>query len=665
MTTSDHPFAASAAAANGSQPPSQARLALDNLLRRELKVSDPNDAKAVATALMERYKANPRALAIQSEAKGLPLQAAQASSAIVPAAATSSDSELEQAITDVNRDLEELTTNTILKDITPELQGWASAIRSLIQEGVNAARFALDVTKRDQAFAMRRSLGDYARMARLLGVLTPAMNVNYRKLAQSLDEAASVLVVRMGEALANVGFNGGRFLLQAPYAELQGRRDSVIQNLRSLLSSYQMDRSVNEWNRGLDSYLRLSEVHEKQGQGDLRALLNENELSRCMDNLIQRAAHGNIEGLRALGSTAKLDLQRFRRLLAVGMLINNPLSPPLTSFFQSLQLFVDSFSDTGGFRLLWIARPPLLFYGLYGSGVAGNNAAQRLINIASRRAALADELDCLAGCTQAAKEQVLLDKILYDIDRAIDLYAMGSQELGDAEKRAAAYGFLIATVLASYEQLCTQQNNILTSLVPTLKELLEAFKNELLPVFLWADLPISNGIDGLSQAAVKRHLGLAESILSNMPDDPTPQQEDQKWKDRLSKAIDAVKSDINNSLPRISYYNYILLIGRMGQALEKYPYLLDGIPGGKATWEEALAGLAPLHRELCIQIQYDTQWENLAGSMAPGCIDLSSVSQGLNKALEETRKNSGCMKCLEIRIPMPATNEQNFNTSPF
>jgi len=658
MTTSDHPFAASAAAANGIQPPSQARLALDNLLRRELRVSDPNDAKAVATALLDRYKATPRAQAIQTEAQGLPPQAAQAGAALLAPAATASDSELDQAITDVNRDLQELTTNTILKDITPELEGWASAIRSLIQEGINAARFALDITKRDQAFAMRRSLGDYARMARLLGVVTPAMNVYYRKLAQSLDEAANVLVVRMGEALANVGFSGGRFLLQAPYAELQARRDSVIQNLRGLLTSYQMDWSVNEWNRGLDSYLRLTEVLEKQGQGDLRALLHENELSRCMDNLIQRAAHGNIEGLRALGSTAKLDLQRFRRLLAAGMQINNPLSPPLTSFLQSLDLFIKSFGDTGGFRLLWIARPPLLFYGLYGSGVAGNSAAQRLISVASKRAAFADALDCLSGHGSHPELQVLLDKILYDVDRAIDLYAMGSQEFGEAEKRAAAYGSLIATTLQIHLPVGHKQNDVqIEDYEPRIESLLRDIRNDLLPIFTEAE---SAAIDGLSWSAVKSQIDLAQQILQTIEERDI--EGDDVVSDTLKEAINRLKFDMEHR--RIFYRHYCRLIGCMRQALEAFPDVLKMMsPSQKDLWAQALAGLAPLHSELCLQIKNDTQWDNLVGSMSAGCIDLSQVTQLLNHALEATRKRIGGAECPEIRVFMPATNEQSFNVT--
>ncbi|MGH8551501.1 MAG: hypothetical protein ACRERU_23425 [Methylococcales bacterium] len=108
-------------------------------------------------------------------------------------------------------------------------------MRTSIQEGIVAARFALDPRQRDKSFGIRRQLDDFALVARYVGALTPSLNMVYRKFAQSLDEVASILLVLMGEALANVGFNGGRFLLQVPYTELQSRRDTVIATLRNLM----------------------------------------------------------------------------------------------------------------------------------------------------------------------------------------------------------------------------------------------------------------------------------------------------------------------------------------------------------------------------------------------------------------------------------------------
>ncbi|GAB4226230.1 MAG: hypothetical protein Kow00121_54380 [Elainellaceae cyanobacterium] len=427
---------------------SMSRMAIDNLIRRELKVSDPNDASQVAQALLTRYKDNPRAIAINREAQGVPFLLAPSTAPVVQQTATSSDTEMQQAITDVERDLQELTTNTLLKDVTPELQGWAIAVRTAIQEGATSARFALDPRQRDKTFGIRRTLGDYARIARLVGALTPTMNAIYRKFAQSLDEVASVLLVMMGEALSNVGF-GGRYLLQAPYSELQIRRDAVVYALRNLVGAAQESYDQNTWPRGIDAYRQLFQYLEQQGQGDLRALLVENELVRVMDALIQRSGQGSIEGLRQLGATAQLDIERLRRMVIVGNNSVNPKAPPLAAFLEALQLFVDAFDPAGGPRLLRIARPPILFYGLYGM-TAADPAEERLLKLIIERNQLADRLDCYLGCGCTADYilcQIVLDKVLYDVDRAIDLYAVGTQDKSNPEYRAVAYSYLVDVIL--------------------------------------------------------------------------------------------------------------------------------------------------------------------------------------------------------------------------
>jgi hypothetical protein len=236
-------------------PPSgsQQRLALDNLIRRELNVGDPSDPIQVAKALLSRYQDDPRARAIEQEAQGLPFLPHRTPMVPMTAAPTSSDNELALAMSDVQKGLTDLTTNPLLKDITPELQGWADAVRSAIEAGSSAARFALDARQRDKAIAMRRTLGDYARMARLIGALTPGMNPNYRAFAQSLDEAAAVILVMTGDALSSVGLSRGQFLLQAPYSELQTRRDAAIYALRNLIGATQLAYDQEFWPRGLDA----------------------------------------------------------------------------------------------------------------------------------------------------------------------------------------------------------------------------------------------------------------------------------------------------------------------------------------------------------------------------------------------------------------------------
>jgi hypothetical protein len=442
---------------NGSQPNGSQqrlvldnqRLALDNLIRRELNVGDPSDPAQIARALLARYQDDPRARALDQEAQGLPFLPAARSLSPMTATPTSSDNELALAMADVEKGVTDLTTNPLLKDITPELQGWADAVRSAIQAGSTAARFAMDARQRDKAIAMRRTLGDYAHMARLVGALTPGMNPNYRAFAQSLDEAAAVILVIAGDAISSVGLNRGQFLLQAPYSELQTRRDAVIYALRNLVGATQQAFSPNDWPRGLDAYRRLYDFLERQGQGDLRSLLVETELARAMDALIQRAANGTADGLRALGATAQLDLEQMRRLVLIGRNVRHPHEPPLTSFLEGLQLFLDAFNTAGGIRLVNIARPPILFYGLYGPDFE-TGADRRLLRLIIERGRLADQLDRFLSFRyekDTIRSQIILDKILYDVDRAIDLYAVGRGEFGPPELRAASYGYLIEWLL--------------------------------------------------------------------------------------------------------------------------------------------------------------------------------------------------------------------------
>lgn len=428
-----------------SNVPSRVQLDLDNLIRRELRVGDPYNAEQVAKALLDRYQGDQRARAIAQEAQGLPFL--RTTTVYAPAAAerTATSIDLQQALSDVHKDLEQLNGNNLLKDIAAELEGWSDAIRGGSQEGVDAARFGIDPRNRDRAFGIRRTLGDYARLSRLVGALTPAATHEFRSLAQSIDEVCAVILVMLGESMANNGFAGGRFLLQAPYTEMQTRRDAAMHALQNLLGSMQYTNSANEWPRGIDAYRRLFDALEAQGQGDLRALMTELELGRIMDNLVRRAAHGSSEGLRALGSTAQIDLNRVYRLINFGYRLVDPESPPLTSFLEALRLFADGFGPAGGARLLRVARPPIVFYGLYGSEEE-MPSDRRIVQLTIWRGRLAGQIDCFARCEcsdTALICQVLLDKILYDIDRAIDLYAVGQDDLGLPEIRAAAYSYLI------------------------------------------------------------------------------------------------------------------------------------------------------------------------------------------------------------------------------
>ena len=430
-------------------------LALDNMIRNQLKVGDPRDPKQVAAALLSYYQDLPQAAAIRQEAQGLPfLLAPQMAPMLAPLAATSSDREFSIASNDVERALNDLSTSALTNDIIPEMQGWAQTIRAAIADGSAGARQGLDPRMRDRVIGIRRQLGEYARLARFVGSLYPGMTQNFRRLGQALDEVAAVLLVMLGEALASVGFASGYFLLQVPFTELQARRDAVIYALRNFMGGAQQAYGPDDWPRGINAYRLLFNRLEQQGQGDLRTLLTENEVARVMDELISRAQNGSAEGLRALGVTAQLDIERFRRLaiVAPGAMAQHN-SPPLAAFLEALLLFADAFTPAGGLRLLRIARPPILFYGLYNSGFS--NADSLLLRMIAVRGALATLLDTLflgIGAATVAS-QVLFDMLSAALDRAIDLLALGADGTDDdivKQERAFAYWLVVRAILSLF-----------------------------------------------------------------------------------------------------------------------------------------------------------------------------------------------------------------------
>ncbi|MCR5885855.1 hypothetical protein LRS03_24550 [Rhizobacter sp. J219] len=101
--------------------PDPKRLEMDNLIRRELGVGDPSNPQQVANALRERYQNDARTRAIEQEAQGLPFL--QTRPLFVPAAMerTATAIDLEQARSDVDKDLQELTSSNLLKDVAPEV----------------------------------------------------------------------------------------------------------------------------------------------------------------------------------------------------------------------------------------------------------------------------------------------------------------------------------------------------------------------------------------------------------------------------------------------------------------------------------------------------------------------------------------------------------------
>ena len=557
-----------ASSTTGSTTGSTRALAIDNLIRRELKVGDPKDPQQVARALADRYQSQARAQAIVGEAKGLPFLHTPIVRTPELVTQTASDVDLEQARSDVQLDLQQLVNDNLTKDMRPELEGWQSVIQRSIDEGVAASRQGIDPHQRDTAFAMRRQLSEYARLARLIGVMTPALNRSFRNLAISLDEVSSVMLVLVGESMANLGFSGGRFLLQVPYSELQSRRDAVLQALRGVDGVGSMAAQAGSWPRGLRAYRQLSTVLEARGQNDLRSLLDESELARTLDELVQMASGGSPHGLRAIGATAWAPLNRLQRFVQTTLRQVAPASHELSTFHEALLLFLEGFVPAGGFRLLRVARPTVLNYGLYGS--ANITAAERrLMELVNRRGTLARALDCLTQCvcdTETVLAQIVLDKVLYDVDRAIDYYCVGDADLGLPEVRAAACSHLIDAVLPGA------------------------------PSWPWNWTDDGGGLNLVAQPAFLNRVtplrGELEAVRSLLrPELAGVYRADRFW--------EVAQADYDNNLA-----NNLSWLG--------------GSPA-------ALRFAQVLHDELCLQRDTDMQWRAVVAQMTTGCVTVDEV----------------------------------------
>jgi hypothetical protein len=638
-------MATAAGLAPDGTPPSGERSAavveVDNRLRRALRVGNPWSAAEIVEAFGRRY---PDALAkLQRERAGEPFAAGPVAPVVTPVERTVSatlGTEVAQALDDVRQDLQALTTDALLKDVAPELRGWSVAINTAVADGLAAARVGLDPRSRDRAFAMRRLLGDYARLARFVGALTPAANRQYRQLALSLDEVAGIILVMLGDSLANAGHGGSRFLLQVPASELSSRRDAVIHALRNLVGSTQEAYGPQEWPRGLVAYRDMVDRIERSGHGDLLALFNESHLAQILDDLAERAANPTSESLRSVGSTAPAALASVRRLLTIGGGVADPESPPLSAFFAALQLFLDAFDTTrsqSGSRLVFIARPPIMLYGLYGIG-GPDPAAQRLIGLTIARGRLAEYVDCFLACSCECEQvaaQLALDKALYDVDRAIDLYALGTdpnpadpvdpERGGEPEWRAAAYGYVLDEVAALLQQLGT----------PVPAELTDP-RN-----LLWwdrlritlGDAPPSANDPNLS---VRSNLGRTATVTGFV------RQRFLTFPRAVLRVLDDADAALNTPTPNPRH-----------------------VVAGPPRLFGRLRRIEMMREELCVQRANERHWRELVRAMAPTCLNQAGVLEATEaicaRALSWVTRD-GEDPCPELQGNIPPTIETSLDT---
>lgn len=452
---------------------------LDELLRRRLGIADVHDVDAFAAGL-ERYY--PReALRIAQETQGFSI-GGEGNPVARPSAALPSDTpgarEYRRVKEDLAEDLAVLVSAPANREWKPELQGWRATMLRTLDEGAAAARLARDPARRDAAFLAVRTLNEYARVARLIGVVHLRMHHDYRRFARTLDEGASAIRVLAGEALYDAGLADGGLILSVPVTDLRLRGDAVVAALRGLLG---LEASGPEdTGENLQGYNMLLRNLVAWGETELAGYLREGTLQQAIDAMVEGVSRAvgrsDAQALREIAATLPVAMRPFRRLMDLaGNLLNPPPPPPLPNgfqlggspeqavaagvtkaespalsrFAQALNLFLQCIDrPRQGARLVDLAVPlPIAALQTYEADGDARATLRELVNVRAEYAREADEyLSGFGNDLDDLRTQVRIDMLLQHLDRAVDLIAIGGGTLeGGADpfvRRAAIVGIL-------------------------------------------------------------------------------------------------------------------------------------------------------------------------------------------------------------------------------
>jgi hypothetical protein len=276
-------------------------------------------------------------------------------------------------------------------------------------------------------------------------------------------------------------------------------------------------------------------------------------------------------------------------------------SPPLEAYLQALELFSETFRPAGGLRLLRIARPAILFYGLYNPSLLENDRV--LLELVIIRGFLATAFDNLfpSAGTRSVQPQVLLDMLLMELDRGIDLLAVGPQaddRHGPTAQRAAAYWLIIRVISQVLGGYFTGSNALAG--------------------------PIASRKD------------LSDDLL----------------------AIAAAYTRQTKALPQLdkAFGNYALLelFPEKGQGdLQTFPPLGQPLPPLNSK------ALGPVREELQVQRQLEKRWRNLVRTVAPAAGDQETIFELLDLVILQAESEAGLRDAPAQEWPLPPQYEQS------
>jgi hypothetical protein len=298
-------------------------------------------------------------------------------------------------------------------------------------------------------------------------------------------------------------------------------------------------------------------------------------------------------------------------------------------------LFIEAFQySSSGSRLIHIALPAIISYGLY--GISGSDTATgRLNDLVVARGKLAVALDCFLPCECTSNDvrcQIILDKLLYDIDRAVDALSLGSDPdgRGDAEIRAAAYGLIIETLPLDKTdvdpflraEIAYLQNQL--TLVP---------RNQVPPLQSWVNdlMQIQSNYDDPDAGSIYKFNGC---LLPNQPNNPNQTSEQIK---QITQALASAR--------QVLLANFIPPPGVAVPAPP--PPLIPGITRIPGQFMNTML------QEMCMQEDAENQWNNLLQTMAPSCFPASKFVDATTMLVRLARAVHLFPPCGPVDISIP------------
>ncbi|NOK22952.1 hypothetical protein [Corallococcus carmarthensis] len=425
---------------------SSSKTKFDEFLRRQLGVSDARDPKAVVYALRKLYPTT--AARLDDESKGQPIRVQATPEPALGMVTGTLDSPGQRRFRQERKaladDLDIAVNLASNRDFKEPVCGWRDSILAEVDEGEAAANLAVDPVSRDRAFYSVRKLGDCARVARLVGMINPAVSQEFGRLAASIDDNATLLRILAGEALFRAGFDKGGTVFQVALQDLRQRREALINSLEQLTAT-SIQEGYDDWGDGQASYGKLLEQLRARGQSDLRSIVRPDAMSRLLDVLLNNAPQQSGD-LRGIASAVPVELIQLRRLRDVagtlldtsstttysnqGTLLNPKVqgaSAPLAAFTEALTLFIDAFDrPNAGARLLNLVLPvPLTFRDLTGKE---QELSDKFRERNDTQEFIEDLLMDPSTSVDFWKELARLDRKLFHIDRIIDLFLLDFDE---------------------------------------------------------------------------------------------------------------------------------------------------------------------------------------------------------------------------------------------